>query len=42
MEYVFDTSAVIVLLEICGLENQLRAFSTKNPLYMPKRVKEEF
>ena len=42
MEYVFDTSVVIVLLEICGLENPLRAFSIKNPLYMPKRVKEEF
>lgn len=42
MEYVFDTSAVIFLLEICGLEKQLEAFSTKNSMYIPNRVKEEF
>lgn len=42
MEYVFDTSAVIVLLEICGLEKQLEAFSTKNSVHVPNRVKEEF
>ena len=42
MRYVFDTSAVILLLEICGLEKELRAFSIKNPLYIPKKVKEEF
>jgi len=42
MKYVFDTSAVILLLEICDLEKQLRAFSTKNSLYITKKVKEEF
>jgi predicted nucleic acid-binding protein len=42
MDYVFDTSAVIVLLEICGLEKQLQAFSSKNALYIPNKVREEF
>ena len=42
MDFVFDTSAVIVLLEVCGLDNQLRTFSLKNSLFIPKRVKEEF
>jgi predicted nucleic acid-binding protein len=42
MDYVFDTSAVIVLLEICGLEKQLLAFSGKNALYIPNKVREEF
>jgi predicted nucleic acid-binding protein len=42
MDYVFDTSAIIVLLEICGLEKQLQAFSSKNSLYIPNKVKEEF
>jgi len=42
MEYVFDTSAVILLLEICGLEKQLRAFSAKNSIYITKKVKQEF
>lgn len=39
---MFDTSAVIVLLEICGLRKQLQAFSMKNPLYISNRVREEF
>ncbi len=42
MEYIFDTSAVIVLLEICGLKKQIQAFSTKNSLCIPNRVREEF
>jgi predicted nucleic acid-binding protein len=42
MDYVFDTSAVIVLLEICGLGKQLEAFSRKNAISIPNKVKEEF
>jgi predicted nucleic acid-binding protein len=42
MDYVFDTSAVIVLLEICGLEKQLKAFASKNTISIPKKVREEF
>jgi predicted nucleic acid-binding protein len=42
MKYVFDTSAVIVLLEICDLKTQLQAFSRRNLLYVPDRVREEF
>jgi predicted nucleic acid-binding protein len=42
MKYIFDTSAVIVLLEICGLKKQIQAFSTKNSLCIPNRVREEF
>lgn len=42
MNYVFDTSAVILLLEICNLERKLAEFSGKNFLYITKRVKEEF
>lgn len=42
MDYVFDTSAVIVLLEICDLRKQLEAFSSKNFLGIPNRVREEF
>ena len=42
MEYIFDTSAVIVLLEICGLKKQIQAFSTKNAVCIPNRVREEF
>jgi predicted nucleic acid-binding protein len=42
MDYVFDTSSVIVLLEICQLRRELRAFSSKNGLYIPNKVREEF
>jgi len=42
MKYIFDTSSIIVLLEVCGLESQLKSFSSKNQLYMPHRVREEY
>lgn len=42
MKYVFDTSAIIVLLEICGLRDQLMLFSLNNELYVPATVKEEY
>ena len=42
MDFIFDTSAVIVLLEICDLKNQIQEFATKNSLFIPKRVREEF
>jgi len=42
MKYVFDTSSVIVLLEICALKEQLRAFSAKHSLYVSSKVREEF
>lgn len=42
MKYIIDTSAIIVLLEICCLENQLRKFSLNNELHVPPRVAEEF
>jgi len=42
MDYIFDTSGVIVLLEICCLEKQLSAFSVRNRLYIPERVRDEF
>ena len=42
MRYIFDTSAIIVLLEICDLEDQLKRFSVENELHVPPRVAEEF
>ncbi len=42
MNYVFDTSAVIVLLEICKIKKQLLEFGKVNGLYIPDRVREEF
>lgn len=42
MNYIFDTSAVIVLLEICDLKKPLQAFSSNNSLSIPTRVREEF
>lgn len=42
MRYILDTSAIIVLLEICGLEDQLRSFSVENGLHIPPKVAEEF
>lgn len=42
MKYIFDTSAIIVLIEICGLKSQLMVFSTKNELCVPQKVREEY
>jgi predicted nucleic acid-binding protein len=42
MNYVFDTSAVIFLLEICKIRKQLMEFKKTNSLYIPARVREEF
>lgn len=42
MNYIFDTSAVIVLIEICRLKEALLKFSQENKLYVPLKVKEEF
>ena len=42
MNYIFDTSALIVLIEVCDLRKQLEAFSLKNALYVTNRVREEF
>lgn len=42
MKYIFDTSAIIVLLEICGLGNQLLRFSSENELNVPSKVAEEY
>jgi len=42
MKYIFDTSAIIVLIEICDLKSQLMTFSSKNELYVPQRVREEY
>lgn len=42
MDYIFDTSSVILLVEKCGLTNQLLKFSQTNKLYVPNRVMEEY
>jgi len=42
MDYIFDTSSAIVLLEKCVLRNQLLKFSKANKLYVPTRVLEEY
>jgi len=42
MKYIFDTSSVIVLLEICQLKKQLRAFSVRHCIYIPDKVRQEF
>ena len=42
MNYIFDTSSVIVLIEICRLKEVLLKFSRDNGLFIPLRVKEEF
>lgn len=42
MRYVFDTSAVIYLLEKWKLADELQEFSRSNELCIPERVKEEF
>jgi len=42
MNFVFDTSAIIMLIEICHLKTQLLQFSEWNTLLMPPRVKDEF
>lgn len=42
MDYIFDTSSVILLLEKCDLRNQLLKFSKVNKLCVPTRVMEEY
>jgi predicted nucleic acid-binding protein len=42
MKYVFDTSAVIYLLEKWGLLEKLLLFTSENDLCIPPRVREEF
>ena len=42
MDYIFDTSSVILLLENCGLKKQLLQFSQTNKLYVPTKVMEEY
>jgi len=42
MEYIFDTSSIILLFERCGLKNQLLQFSQTNKLRVPIRVIEEY
>jgi len=42
MNYIFDTSAIIVLIEICSLKDVLLKFSRENHLYVPSQVKKEF
>ncbi len=42
MNYAFDTSATVVLIETCGLGEALRKFGQTNRLVAPRRVKEEY
>lgn len=42
MNYAFDTSATVVLIETCGLGEALRTFGHTNRLVTPRRVKEEY
>jgi len=42
MNYVFDTSATVVLLETCGLGQALQAFGQTAGLIAPNRVKAEY
>jgi len=42
MNYIFDTSAIIMLIEISRLKNELIEFSQENTLLVPCRVKDEF
>ena len=42
MDYILDTSSVILLIEKCVLTNQLLKFSQTNKLYVPNRVMEEY
>ncbi|MCJ7634772.1 hypothetical protein MUP77_20570 [Candidatus Bathyarchaeota archaeon] len=41
-EYIFDTSALIILVEKCELTNALLKFAEERELYVPLRVKNEF
>jgi predicted nucleic acid-binding protein len=40
--YVFDTSAIIAFVEICGLNDALQKFSKKVNLLVPIQVRDEF
>ena len=42
MNYVFDTSATVVLIETCCLGEALRTFGHTNKLVAPKRVNVEY
>jgi len=42
MNYIFDTSPIILLFEKCNVRRQLREFSEANKLYVPSRVFVEF
>jgi len=42
MNYVFDTSATVVLIETCCLEEALRRLGQTTRLIAPKRVKAEY
>lgn len=42
MDYIFDTSSIILLFEKCGLKKQLLQFSQTNRLHAPTRVMEEY
>lgn len=42
MNYIFDTSSIILLFEKCNIRPQLREFSEANKLYVPSRVFVEF
>lgn len=42
MNYAFDTSATVVLIETCGLGEALQKFGQINRLVAPRRVKEEY
>jgi predicted nucleic acid-binding protein len=41
-KYVFDTSALIILVEKCELQNAFAKFALERDLFVPTRVREEF